>query len=89
MADQKLLCASCEIVPETIRMKDDTLCLRCPGCGIERSRDEAIEAASLYISRGQLKGLQDRLVRSAGGSKTVKYRPGRIPSMPEPDFIFK
>ncbi len=87
--DKTLVCSRCEVAPVTIRMEDDTLRLRCPGCGSERARDVAIEAAGLYFNRSELKGLQDRQVRSTRRLKHVQYIPGNIPVPARPAFVFK
>ena len=68
--DKTLVCRVCQREPETLLMEDDTVLLRCPGCGVERTRDEAIMAAGKYFSR-QL--VHERAEANARRTRGLKY----------------
>lgn len=88
-ANQMLVCRRCDVPAEKVEVEGRQDRVRCPACGHEADLHVAIEAAGRQIVRGEFKSFQDRMVRSTRGSKHVDYRPGRIPSSPEPDFVFR
>ena len=87
--DKALVCRRCQILPKKSTVESGNDRIVCPGCGLEADLGVAVKAAGLYFSRGKLKSFQNRQVRSTRRFKHVEYRPGRIPRINPPDFIFK
>ena len=86
---QTLVCRRCDVIPKKILVDDRSDRFVCPACGREENIHIALERAASYLNHGIIKDFQDRQVRSTRRFKHVKYRPGRLPSVPEPDFVFK
>lgn len=87
MANKKLVCACCNVLPEKVSI-DGRDRIRCARCGRNANLDVALRAASEHLLPGIVKILNDDFRRSLGDSKNVKYTPGRLPAAKVPDFIF-
>ena len=88
-SDKALVCRRCNVGPETILVDGRPDRIVCPSCRREMDLDEALRRAGRYLSHSIIKGFQNRQIRSTRRYKHVKYKPGRLPAVPAPDFIFK
>ena len=86
---QSFVCRRCDVSPKTILVDGSPDRVACPACGREEDIHIALERAGRYLNHGIIKGFQDRQVRSTRRLKHVEYRPGCLPSVPIPDFIFR
>lgn len=87
-----LVCRRCERPPELVKTENAGDVVRCPRCQVSGNHDEVITAAKKYLGRSvsysAIEGMQRRLQTSASRSKHVTYKPGKLPSLTPPDFIF-
>ena len=88
-----LVCRLCNCVPEIVRKEGNSDMIRCPSCGVSCGHKEATKRAGEYISRSTqnsiFSGFQRGQISSTKRLKNVTYRPGKLPRISKPDFIFR
>ena len=91
--EQTLVCRRCEVIPKLVQEEGGREVVRCPACGVFGDADEvtrrATEHAQQSIVNSQLDDFQRGMARSTKRQKNVTYRPGKLPAIAQPDFIFR
>ena len=87
-----LVCRRCKSDPVLVRQKRPSDALRCPKCKVTGDKNKVIKAAREYHARNAyhsvIKDLQQGLRSSTAGLKHVTYKPGKLPKLKPPDFIY-
>ena len=95
MTDVKkaLVYRRCDRTAVQIRTEDGGDLARCPVCGRQGDLNEVVRRAQEYFVRSEtysgFHDFQRRQIVSAKRLKNVSYRPGKIPTLIPPDFIFR
>ena len=88
-----LVCRRCDRAAVQVRTEDGGDLARCPVCGREGDLNEAIGRAQIYLARSiqnsEIDRHQRRLIAVTKHSQNVTYRPGKLPALIPPDFIFR
>ena len=88
-----LYCRLCNGLPERIVEEGKRDLARCPKCGVVSDYEEAVQRAKEYFARSLVysehRKHQQKTAAAFKGSKNVSYRPGKIPILSPPDFIFR
>ena len=88
-----LYCRRCNGLPERIREEGKRDLVRCPQCGVVSDYEEAVQMAKEFFARSfvhsEYRKPQQKTAADFKGSKNVSYRPGKIPILSPPDFIFR
>ena len=88
-----LKCRRCKCLPKRIveEGRRDMIC--CPTCGIHSDLDEALNLARTHaarsVSHGEIRAFQKRQAAGVKGAKNITYRPGTIPTLTPPAFVFE